>query len=149
MTASHRGENFRRIETRTPQYLRPHDIGRIGEDLAEEYLLGKGYQILARNWRSSGEVRGELDIVAQQGHKAVFVEVKTRTTQAFGSPAQAITHRKLQTIVRLSAKWLQENSSRYTSTRVDAVIIRLHVTPDRRTIVASSVDHIQGISAWR
>ncbi len=58
-------------------------MGRKGEDLAAEYLSSKGYRILERNWRWS---RAEADIIAMDGEVLVFVEVKTRTSDYFGSP---------------------------------------------------------------
>ena len=60
------------------------DFGNIGEDLACDYLRKNGYQILERNKHFSKLC--EIDIIAKFKNKIVFVEVKTRKTNAFGSP---------------------------------------------------------------
>ncbi|MBO5402835.1 MAG: YraN family protein [Clostridia bacterium] len=69
------------------------DIGRYGEDKAAEYLLQNGYKILARNYRVRG---GEMDIVAFRRGVLAFIEVKTRTGDAFGTPAQAVDEEKIK-----------------------------------------------------
>ena len=63
------------------------DFGKIGEDLAVELLVNKGYRILDRNWRSGHK---EIDIVAMDGDILVVVEVKTRKTNSFGDPDIAV-----------------------------------------------------------
>lgn len=60
---------------------------------------------MARNWRSRD---GELDLIARHGRSLVFCEVKTRTSTAFGVPAEAVNHEKRARIRRLAARWLSE-----------------------------------------
>ncbi len=68
------------------------DVGDRGENIAAAYLEGKGYRILVRNFRTK---MGELDIVAQEpGNRVVFVEVKTRRGNRYGSGAEAVTAAK-------------------------------------------------------
>lgn len=67
------------------------DIGRQGEKIAEEYLINAGYQILERNWRYS---RSEVDLIAKDGHILVFIEVKTRSYDFFGTPETFVTDQK-------------------------------------------------------
>jgi putative endonuclease len=62
-------------------------IGQLGEDKAVQFLKVKGYSILHRNYRTRF---GELDIVCQDQHSLVFIEVKTRTSIKFGYPEEAI-----------------------------------------------------------
>ena len=62
--------------------------------------------MVARNWRGGRE--GELDLILRQGTTAVFCEVKTRRTDAFGIPAEAVTAAKQARIRRLAARWLRE-----------------------------------------
>lgn len=62
-------------------------LGKLGEDQAVDFLTKKGYQILDRNWKI-GDL--ELDIVAQEADTLVFVEVKTRATDAWGNPEDAV-----------------------------------------------------------
>jgi putative endonuclease len=66
----------------------------------------KGYRILERNFRSR---LGEIDIVARDGDTIVFVEVKTRSTESFGSPKDAIDARKIRRITRGSMDYLRRN----------------------------------------
>ncbi|MFM7030765.1 MAG: YraN family protein [Micrococcales bacterium] len=93
-------------------------LGRYGEDRACEYLVGQGYQILDRNWRL---VDGELDIVCSKDKTLVFVEVKTRTSLAAGSPLEAITRVKLAKLRRLAAGWCSQRQVSNTQVRFDAI----------------------------
>jgi putative endonuclease len=63
--------------------------------------------VVARNWRCRD---GELDLVLRQGRTFVFCEVKTRTSDAFGVPAEAVTRQKLARIRRLAARYLEEDA---------------------------------------
>ena len=97
-------------------------IGSRGEDLAAEYLSGDGFTILDRNWRCR---YGELDIIAAEGEVFVFVEVKTRTGRAFGTPAEAVTHTKLRRLRRLAGIWLAAQGGSWQAVRIDVIEIRL------------------------
>lgn len=72
--------------------------GSRGEKKAANYLLQNGYKILQLNFRAKRY--GEIDIVAQEGKTLVFVEVKTRFSHKFGYPEEAVTPRKLASIIR-------------------------------------------------
>lgn len=78
-------------------------VGRHGEELAARHLQAAGLQILARNWRCR---EGELDIVARDGPVLVFAEVKTRSSLAFGSPAEAVDRAKSARIRQLALRWI-------------------------------------------
>jgi putative endonuclease len=78
-------------------------VGRYGEQLAAEHLVSSGMAILDRNWRCAD---GELDLVARDGDDLVFVEVKTRSTTAFGDPAEAVSPAKASRVRRLALRWL-------------------------------------------
>ena len=71
--------------------------GDFGEDLATNYLIKNKYKIIARNYSCA---LGEIDIVALDKKTIVFVEVKTRTSQAFGLPREAVTRSKQQHICK-------------------------------------------------
>ena len=71
--------------------------GNHGENLATEYLQGKGYVILERNWRHQ---KAELDIIAQHGNTTVFVEVKTRRGLNYGYPEEGVTPAKQKHLSR-------------------------------------------------
>lgn len=78
-------------------------LGRHGEDLAVKYLRRKGYRILARNWIFQ---RKELDIVAIENNQLVVVEVKSRSTDLFERPADAIDLRKIRRIVHATQAYI-------------------------------------------
>ena len=73
-----------------------NDFGKLGEELAVDYLTGKGYEILERNWRN---IHKEVDIIAKDGDFLVIVEVKTRQTDAYGDPDTAVTKRKQRMLI--------------------------------------------------
>ena len=80
-----------------------NNIGREGEDVAANYLMQKGYRIVARNWRYGPK---EIDIVARDGDTMVFVEVKTRSTLAFELPQEAVTKKKMKNLVEAADAYL-------------------------------------------
>ena len=98
-------------------------VGDFGEDLVEEYLRNKGYDILDRNFRKSF---GEIDIIARIDEIVVFVEVKTRKNKDFANPSEAVTISKQQKIVKASQAYLMENDLTDSIIRFDvAEVIRV------------------------
>lgn len=97
-------------------------LGRAGEERAADFLRRAGYRILAANYRTR---RGELDLVAEEGGELVFVEVKTRTSLAFGSPAEAVDRRKQQQIGRAAQEYLLREGASERVVRFDVVAISL------------------------
>ena len=83
-------------------------IGDRGELAAREYLSNLGMEILDTNYHSP---YGEIDIIARDGASIVFVEVKLRSTNRFGTPAEAVNRRKQQRIIRTALLYLQEKQS--------------------------------------
>jgi len=84
-------------------------LGRFGEDLAAVWYASRGYEVVARNWSCS---QGELDLVARRDRLYVFCEVKARTSDVFGLPAEAVGPAKQARIRRLAARWFAEARSR-------------------------------------
>jgi putative endonuclease len=80
-------------------------LGRNGEDTAVAWYEDHGYEVLERNWRRR---EGEVDIIARKGRTVAFCEVKTRTTDAFGSGAEAVLPAKQRRVRRLASRWLAE-----------------------------------------
>jgi len=80
----------------------------------------QGYRVVARNWRCRA---GELDLVLRRGGMVVFCEVKTRTSDAFGLPAEAVTRQKQQRIRVLAARWLEESPSPASEIRFDVAAV--------------------------
>ncbi len=73
-----------------------NELGKIGEERAQKYLSEKGYKIRETNW-VTGKL--ELDIIAEKDGMLVIVEVKTRSTEYFEHPEEAITLRKIRNLV--------------------------------------------------
>lgn len=73
-----------------------NELGKLGEDLAVQYLTDKGYEILERNWRN---IHKEIDIIAKEGDDLVIVEVKARQTDEYGEPDIAVTKRKQRMLI--------------------------------------------------
>ena len=96
------------------------EIGNTGEHLAAEYLKEKGYQLLDQNFHTR---YGELDLVMLNNEIIVFVEVKARTSKAFGSPEDSITPSKLEHIQNAGLLWLQEHPEAPDDWRIDVVSI--------------------------
>lgn len=96
------------------------DLGRRGEDLAARFLESAGYTVIDRNWRCA---RGEIDLVARDGNDTVFVEVKTRSSTAFGHPFEAITAQKLARLKRLAGAWVESHPYRRGVIRIDAIAV--------------------------
>ena len=73
-----------------------NDLGKLGEELAVQYLTDKGYEILERNWHN---IHKEVDIIAKDGQYLVIVEVKTRQNDEYGEPDLAVTKRKQRMLI--------------------------------------------------
>jgi putative endonuclease len=108
------------------------EIGRWGEELAGWYLQQKGYHILAKNYRTA---YGEIDLVALEKVEGesflVFVEVKTRTSESFGYPEQALTRRKWDHLLASINQFQDDHPEIDHDWRVDVIAIqRLSVGDD-------------------
>lgn len=95
-------------------------LGVRGEDMAVDFLEKKGYTILCRNYRCRS---GEIDIIARKKKILCFIEVKTRSTRAFGSPQEAVTPCKQQKIGRVALDFLQRHRLENQPARFDVVAV--------------------------
>jgi putative endonuclease len=95
-------------------------LGRTGEELAARHLAGRGYTILERNYRAP---YGEIDLIALDGGTVVFVEVKTRTTDAYGAPELAVDLRKQERMVKAALGYLKHKKLHQMPCRFDVVAI--------------------------
>ena len=98
-----------------------HQFGQASEMQAEQFLLAKGYRILDRNVRTP---LGELDLVAEDQGVVVFVEVKGRTTEAFGGALLAVNHRKRVKLTKLAAQYLAQRHWSDKECRFDVVLVQ-------------------------
>lgn len=115
-----------------------NEIGRLGEDIAVAYLETGGFQVLDRNWFGPS---GELDVVVYDpGQDAVVaVEVKTRSGRAFGTPAEAVTPRKVRRLRVLLAQWLARHEVHADEVRIDVVAVELDPAG------SPHVEHLAGV----
>jgi putative endonuclease len=96
-----------------------NDFGKLGEELAVDYLTGKGYEILERNWRN---VHKEIDIIAKEGKFLVIVEVKTRQTDEYGEPDVAVTRKKQRMLIAAANAYITRKGLNI-ETRFDIISI--------------------------
>jgi putative endonuclease len=108
--------------------------GTIGEDVAVDYLMKKGYRIIQRNYRFE---HGEIDIVAEDGNVLVFVEVKARRSKEFGEPEEAVTSCKRGKIRATADGYLFENDIDDKECRFDVIAIDYH---DNKTEIRHIID---------
>lgn len=99
------------------------ELGNYGEDLACQFLEKNGYKIIERNKSFSRFC--EIDIIAQIKNTLVFVEVKTRKTNSFGTPLEAITKTKYNHIKQGALTYLSESKHKFSNFRIDAIGITL------------------------
>ncbi len=93
----------------------------MGEDLAAQYLIEKGFEILSRNYRTK---IGEIDLIVRKDDFLVFVEVKTRKTKAYGQGFEAVNYKKQQTLRQVANQYLAFEKHREkpnTSMRFDVM----------------------------
>ena len=104
------------------------DHGRIGEDLAHRFLRPRGCTVVARNYRTlSGS--GEIDLVAWDGLRLAFIEVKTRETADFGAPESAVDLEKRERVQQAARDYARRAEIPWRDTRFDIVSIVLGRTP--------------------
>lgn len=98
------------------------DTGAHGEHLAADYLQRAGYVIVAANWRC---VQGELDLVARQGERLVFVEVRTRRAATTEAAFASITPAKRERFMAAVYAYLAAHAAPETDWRVDVIAVAL------------------------
>lgn len=81
-------------------------LGQQAEKLAEQYLRARGLRLMERNPRCRF---GEIDLVMRAANTVVFVEVRARTQQNYGSAAESVDYRKQQKLIRTARFWLKTN----------------------------------------
>ncbi|WP_336645408.1 YraN family protein [Microbacterium sp. USHLN186] len=114
------------------------EFGRAGEERAAQHLRSLGYTVLDRNWRCP---QGELDIIAARQDLLCVVEVKTRRSERFGHPLEAIDERKRRRLWRLAFAWAQAHpeSARGRSLRLQAIAL---TGPDAAT---ARLEHLEDV----
>jgi len=95
-----------------------HIIGQAGERIASNYLQSLGYKIIQKNFSCTF---GEIDLIAKFKDELIIVEVKTRTSNLYGSPATAITPHKKNNIFKVAQYYLIKNKLESNFVRIDAI----------------------------
>jgi len=102
--------------------MRNQEIGRIGEKMAKEYLEKNKYKVIGANIKTSYK---ELDIVAEKDNEIIFIEVKTRTSEVFGSASEAVYPKKLANLKKAASMFLSGGNYGDKEPRIDLIAIDL------------------------
>lgn len=113
-------------------------LARSGEEIATQYLRKLGYKIIDRNFRARNT---ELDIVAIHKNILIFVEVKTRTSNKFGTPLEQITYWKLKSLVKAAQHYKISHSNLPEAMRIDAISILMGGSKPE-------IEHVQNITGF-
>jgi len=113
-------------------------LGKCGEQMAADYLKNNGYKIMAKNYRTR---EGEIDLICQKNSIIHFIEVKTRTSQKFGWPEEAVTDQKMEKIIATAEAYLMENQID-SEWQIDIISILLN--KEKRK---ANIKHIANISS--
>jgi putative endonuclease len=103
-------------------------LGRRGEELAVAELARRGYEIVARNWRTpliTGAPAGEADVVARRGEVWAFFEVRTRRGREYGTPEESLTPAKRQRMIDVALTYLAEHDLNDVDWRVGFVAVEM------------------------
>ncbi len=95
-------------------------LGASGEEAVAAWYEAHGYEVVERNWRCRA---GELDLILRRGRTFVFCEVKTRSSDAFGAPVEAVTRNKQVRLRHLAARWLEDAPLRPREIRFDVASV--------------------------
>ncbi|MFC6706303.1 YraN family protein [Flexivirga alba] len=135
MATTHETGRPRSVPERRPDR---RELGRRGEEEAARYLQLQGLTVIERNWRCR---EGEIDLVAldDTGDCLVVVEVKTRTSERFGRPVEAVTPVKARRLRVLAARWLADHPIATPNVRIDVIGVLW------RPGGLLEIEHIQGV----
>ena len=109
-----------RKNPRLKQKRNKRQAGQAGEDAAVALLLQEGFAVITKNFKTSF---GEIDIIAEDGDTLCFVEVKSRSSEAFGVPAEAVTVKKRRKIAQVASAYLARFFPEGRTCRFDVVAV--------------------------
>ena len=122
--------------TPDPAAERRRLLGERGETIAARHLVRQGMVLVDRNWRCDA---GEIDLVLLDGRVLVICEVKTRTSDAFGAPLEAVNRAKAERLRRLAGRWLRSHDTHPDDVRIDLVGV---LAPPGGPV---EVEHVAGV----
>ena len=117
--------------------MQKKELGKQGEEIAIRFLKKKGYRILLRNYVCK---MGEMDIIAREKDTLVFVEVKTRTSTAFGPPQLAVNSAKQMQLSKVALYFLKEKKLEEVKARFDVVAILLRPKGEEIELIKDAFD---------
>jgi len=115
-------------------------LGRRGEDIAHRHLQRSGIIVVARNYRAPGG-SGEIDLVGWDHGTLVFVEVKSRASDEYGSPDRAIGREKRERMIRAARNYARHADAPWENTRFDVVTVVFSTPP----MVTHSKDVVRAV----
>ncbi|WP_034438731.1 YraN family protein [Clostridium ihumii] len=110
-------------------------IGTIGENIAAEYLKNHNYKILERNFSCK---IGEIDIIAKNENNICFIEVKSRTSDYFGMPSEAVNYYKEQKICKVAQYYILKKDLHKYNLRFDVVEIIFSSTTSKLNLIKNA-----------
>lgn len=113
-------------------------LGEEGEKIAVRYLKSKGYIVYQTNWRFG---KLEIDIIAEDGKELVFIEVKTRSSEEYGRPEEAVDDQKESALINAADIYVR-NFSLEIDVRFDIIAVILN---EQKTSVNHIIDAFSGI----
>ena len=117
--------------------MKKKELGKRGEELALRFLRKNGYKVIERNYICK---MGEMDIIAQEKDTLVFVEVKTRTSMAFGPPQLAVNPTKQMQLSKVALNFLKEKRLEDVKARFDVVAIVLKPAGEEVELIKDAFD---------
>lgn len=115
------------------------DLGDFGEAAAAVYMAEKGYMITERNFRTKF---GEIDLIAENENWLVFVEVKTRSSNSYGLPSEAVDLKKQTHLYKTAVKYVSDNP---TEKEIRFDVIEIYANMINGTLCLESINHIENI----
>lgn len=103
-----------------------YQTGKLGESMAQDFLIKKGYRLVEANFQTRF---GEIDLIMAKNKKLIFVEVKLKTGDQFGSPEEMINPAKIRRVQKMATVFLQRHpkiSQQYPTCQIDAVCLVLN-----------------------
>ena len=112
-------------------------LGKRGEDIAAAELKRRRYRIIERNYRCTS---GEVDIIALHEKVIVFVEVKARSSRAYGRPEMSVTPRKQRQLAKVALSYLQSKNFLDRDARFDVVAVEVGATGERVRVIENAFE---------
>ncbi len=100
--------------------MKRQELGDAGEKLARDFLKKKGYKVIETNFRCR---HGEIDIITRKGGTVIFVEVRTKSGGAFGTPEESVTRQKRERLIATALTYLTAHSGLPEDWRIDLLAI--------------------------